>query len=98
VKMNPSKQVQGFFLSFSPEESEYIYETLEQHGYTKDIDGLKKWILESMEAAVESPRTATDIAIEKIERYIQEHPEKINTYVGLCGNIINKLAQRKRTG
>lgn len=101
--MDPQKAISGWFLAFSPNEIEFIQDTLPEFGYSADIDGLKRFILDKLEEPeepdeqYEAPRqnreSAADRVIRNVSDYIREHPEQVAAYGDLAKAGISKLVR-----
>lgn len=93
---NPS-QISGWFISFGEKELAFICEGLEEFGYTPDIDGLKKYILDSMQPAdePEEKHGAADRVLHQVEDFIKNNPESVNAYYNMGKSFINKYINKK---
>jgi hypothetical protein len=85
-------QVTGYFISFSPDEMKFINENLEDFGYPPDISGVKKWIIDTLQDAIDDtpPETATDRVIRKAEKYLIDNPHIVRGVQAALHGIIKK--------
>jgi hypothetical protein len=91
--MKPEKpgQIEGYFLSFSPGELAEINTMLDEEGYTQDIEGLKKFILDcTAEEPVPGSAGATDRVINGVERFIKENPATVQAALSIGKSVLFK--------
>lgn len=71
------KVIEGYFISFDPPQQQQVMDAVEQDGFTRDLDGLKGWILHNSTLEPQDPQTSTDRVIERLEQYLQSNPGKV---------------------
>lgn len=91
AKLDPARQISGYFIEFSDEEMSIIMDGLTELGYSQDTAGLKKYILESIMSADENFNEPGDLG-ERIGVYIRQHPELILKAGKLAGSLFKRKA------
>jgi hypothetical protein len=96
-----TEQISGFFLSFSEEQKTEICNSLETNGYSGDIDGLKKFILEELTGTDEAegpepePGPVPGEWLFRAVEYATDHPEVIDYYKNMFGSAFTRLFNKK---
>jgi hypothetical protein len=85
-------QLEGYFISFSPDELKAVNDQLQLLDYTRDSQGLRNFLLDAMfEDAAKNGESDTERVIRKARDYVKKNPEKIrlalDTVRGLAGMI-----------
>ena len=83
-----SLEIEGFFLSFTPEEKVWIEKRLETLGYECGCEGIKKLIFDCLQE--EDYEEEKVERISKVNRFIERHPEVVNAGVNLLKEILIK--------
>jgi hypothetical protein len=102
--MDRDKEIKGYFLTFTDEESGLLREVLEDQGEELSPEGIKNLIFEMlhdmMDVGATDPVapmvTAADRVIDGISRFVKENPDKIRMYASLAGSFIKKVGASKR--
>lgn len=100
MTVSNTSQISGWFLSFSAKEMSFICKGLEEFGYTPDIEGLKKYIIDSMQP-VDEPQEkqgAADRVLHQVEDFIKNNPESVNAYYNMGKSFINKYMNMNKKG
>jgi len=93
-KMNPVRQLEGFFIEFDEEEMTELREELGRRGYTADCAGIKEAMLDSLfeEPDAESEaETNTERVIKKARTFVQENPATVKFGLDLISGISKKI-------
>ena len=94
MKQNPHEkpgQISGYFLAFSPDELSEINKMLDEEGYTQDIDGLKKFILDcTADEPIPGSAGATDRVIDGVGRFIKDNPATVQAALSIGKSILFK--------
>lgn len=105
--LNPNDAISGIFIEFSTKERDVIYAMLEEEGYTPDGEGVKKFLLDECEGEEgqdedfdirDVKETATDRVLDKVQEYVNEHPEMVAQAKSLIGNIGTAISNRIKKG
>lgn len=83
--------ITGIFFSFTPEELDLLYSRAKRRGYTEDIEGVKKWILD---IASRGDDNATDRVCLKIGEYVTANPETIVKYLNVVNNVVKSVIKK----
>jgi hypothetical protein len=98
-----TEQISGFFLSFSEEQKTEICNNLETNGYSRDIDGLKQFIIDELTGDVEEtdpdpepePGPVPGEWLFRAVEYATDHPEVIDYYKNMFGSAFTRLFNKK---
>lgn len=91
MKPETPGQIAGYFLSFSPVELSEINTMLGEEGYTQDIEGLKKFILDcTADEPVPGSAGATGRVINGVERFIKENPATVQAALSIGKSVLFK--------
>jgi len=73
-------RIEGYLITFTEEEKESVFDMLYDEGYSTDLEGLKKWILDNANGEPDpkenTPSPADRIAV-NLNKMIIDNPEKI---------------------
>ena len=89
-----SQAIDGFFIHFSPAERKRLMEVLEHDGYTQDLEGLKKYILDSLDEDEEEKYEERDPTVESLARTLRENPQVLLN-VGIAAHGLLRKALSK---
>jgi hypothetical protein len=94
TEKNQSNAIEGFFLSFTPEDMEDVRRALESNGYTPDGEGMKEILLDVLfsDSVSEKPRASlSEEFVEKAKRYVVENPEKVKKGIDFAIGLVKMV-------
>lgn len=94
--MEQAKAIDGWFLTFTKEERELIEERFEDLGYELSAQGIKEYVLDTLDAMDEDKPGAVDKLVENIAGAINKNPEAVRTYAGLAGSMLMNFLTKKK--
>jgi len=93
--MNPTKQLEGFFLEFTSCELIELKEELERQGYSPDSDGMKEALLDFLLEEDEPPETSSiDGVINTAREFIKNNPATVKFGLDMAKGLMGKKARR----
>jgi hypothetical protein len=91
-KPEPLKAIEGIFLCFTNEEKEIIQGAFEDLGYEFTPDGIKDFILDSIEADnKESKPGAIDTLVGQVADAVKRNPDQVRAYASLAGSFVKNI-------
>jgi hypothetical protein len=83
-----TEKIDGYLLTFTDSEFTSVKAMLVECGYSTDSDGLKKFILDSLED--EEPHNPAKAVAEQLGDFITGNPAIVNAGLDLAGNLLRK--------
>lgn len=88
------RQLEGLFLSFSPDDLADIFRELERRGYPADADGVKSFIFDEL-LADEEAETPSERFTRRAKNYVIENPDMIRDSISAAVNMLRAFGSRK---
>jgi hypothetical protein len=96
MRLDETKCVEGFFISFEKKELEDVKKALDILGYTPDGIGMKELLLDSLYGEEDDGESGTESFIKKSREYIRTHPETINMGITALKNLANIFGKTRK--
>lgn len=93
--LEPSKAIEGWFLTFDKKEHEIIRQAFEELGYEFTSQGMKEYIIETIESIDEHKPGAVDNLVGQIASVVQKNPDQVKAYASLAGSAILGFLKKK---
>jgi hypothetical protein len=96
MKMDPAKQIEGFFIEFNPDEMEDVRCELERRGYTDDGQGIKDALMDFL-FDDDTPNENTDVEriINKARKFVVENPATVQFGLNAISGLARKIGKRR---
>lgn len=93
------KEIAGWFITFTDAEEKRIRTALESYGYDMTPDGIKAYVLDSLEAleeeAEEKRPSKAELLIDTAVKAVAENPQIVKTYASMAGNALLSAFMKK---
>jgi hypothetical protein len=93
--MQSSREIKGFFLSFTEEETASIAEAFEEMEIPFTPEGIKLFLFQSLNDTFDEEEkredSAADRVIKGISQFVKNNPEKIRAYGAIAGALLKKI-------
>jgi hypothetical protein len=94
--METTRQIEGFFLSFSPSEMKEVRVMLEDLDYTVDATGLKEFVLDMMAEGEKEIDPAPANIGGMVKSFLDEHPETVQMGVSAAFGVLDRIRKSRR--
>jgi len=94
--MQEARPIEGWFLTFTKEERELVEQAFEDLGYELSAQGIKQYVLDTIEAMEDDRPGAVDKLVENIAGAINKNPEAVRTYASLAGSMLMNFLNAKK--
>jgi hypothetical protein len=89
-----TERLQGYLLSFAPDEYKEINKALEEWGYEPNSDGLKTFILD--EVGGERPYKQGKSIGQHIGQFMEDNPEIVSGVIGKAFRMVSGVRVKRR--
>ena len=83
-------------LTFSIKELEAVREMLSQEGYNPDVDGLKDWIMDTVNEEPREEHDPVNAVIGGLAHHLSKHPEILQAGMTAGKNILAGMMRNKK--
>jgi len=95
--MENLRQIEGFFIDFSPEEMNDVREELDRRGYSADCAGIKDALLDYLFVEEESPEISdTERVISRARKFVSDNPATVKLGIDAIAGIARMVSRKGR--
>lgn len=97
MNQTKSRELTGFFISFTEDEISIVNDFLVRNDYSPDGIGLKEFILDNVNGDEDDDEEQQlDTMIKKVSFFIQNNPQLVSQAGGITKILFEKILNRKK--